>query len=95
MEPDERSFTALNRDGSESGRFVAKTPGAAAKKAAGAVFHGRGAPSVTTVRIRETTRGASAGEPRVYKYRVERVRKLRPVKTRNATFAFDIVATQL
>jgi hypothetical protein len=91
MEPDERSFTALNRDGSESGRFVAKTPGAAAKKAAGALFHGRGA-SVTTVRIRETTRGASAG---VYAYRVERVRKQRPVKTRNATFAFDIVATRL
>jgi hypothetical protein len=94
MEPEERSFTALNRDGSESGRFIARTPGAAAKKAARAVFAGRGAPSVATVRIRETTRGASA-ESRVYAYRVERVRKHRPVKTRHATFAFDIVATPL
>ena len=92
MYPGDRSFTMVNSNGSDEGRFMGKTPARAAQKAGSEKLKNSKQNSVV-VHIRETTRGCKKQEPRAY--RVQRVRKTHPVETDYATFKYDIVAKSL
>ena len=62
-----------SRKSMEGGRFIAKTPSAAARKAVTAACRGRkaGGQCTFTVKIRETTQG---GKGKNFEYRVKRVK---------------------
>jgi hypothetical protein len=92
MDIHDRSFTVVQANGNEHGRFVAKTPARAAQKAGNEILK-ETKKSAVDVSIRETTRGAKSREPRAY--RIQRQRKTAPVSTEYATFKFDVTSKSL
>lgn len=86
-----RSFAIVHANGQERGVVTGRAPAAAACKAGSARMSEKGG-NKTHVRLRE--RGASRGQG-TFEYDVTRSRKKSAVKTRRASFRYDIRARSL
>lgn len=86
-----RTFVIVHANGQEHGVVTGRAPAAAACKAGSARMSEKGG-NKTHVRLRE--RGATRGKG-TFEYDVTRSRKKSAVRTRNASFRYDIQAHSL
>ena len=100
---DKRSFTVIQvqrssgqKKGSsnEGGRYMSKTPSGAAKKAFTRLCRESKVKGVCTfiVSLRETTAGSAK---KVFKYKLQRKLKKKPVELQGRTIKYDIMAKSM